>query len=349
MGVQERSEILRRIETQRDSKALLYVTSDRQGMSAQIGKDVYDFFVKHLDRVWPSPRISFILHTAGGDTAAAWQIINLLRIFCEELEVIVPSRAHSAGTLMALGASRIFLTKQATLGPIDPSISGPLSPAVPGQPNQRVPVSVEAVQGYIDLARGQLGIEDQAALAQILADLSKQVHPLVLGQIFRTRTQIRELARALLAHHNGDSDEAKPKVEKIIDFLCSESGSHDRTINRREARELGLQVEKPSQELYEELSALHEDFAESMQLRHPFNAMVSLGSNATVDFEAERVIVESVEGGSWRYMTKGQVRRVNLAQPGGPAGTQLAMTAAETVIVTEGWEHENGQLPGSPA
>ncbi len=45
---------------------------------------------------------------------AAWSILNLIRMFCDELEIIVPMKAHSAGTMMAIGADKIVMTKQAT-------------------------------------------------------------------------------------------------------------------------------------------------------------------------------------------------------------------------------------------
>ncbi len=41
------------------------------------------------------------------------------------------------------------------------------------------------------------------------------------------------------------------KIKNIVNFLCSDSGSHDYTINRREAKnELGLMIEKPDNALY---------------------------------------------------------------------------------------------------
>ena len=70
------------------------------------------------------------------------------------------------------------------------------------------------------------------AAVQALIDLADKVHPLVLGQIFRSRKQIRDLARRLLEQCLED-DEA---VGNIVEFLCSESGSHDYTFNRREAK-----------------------------------------------------------------------------------------------------------------
>ena len=97
---------------------------------------------------------------------------------------------------------------------------------------------------------------------QALVDLSNKVHPLVLGQIFRSRQQIRDLAKRLLARH---TDEIKMKA--IIDFLCSESGSHDYTINRREAKELGLAIENCSAALYAILRKLRESYSNLLELR----------------------------------------------------------------------------------
>jgi membrane-bound ClpP family serine protease len=75
-------------------------------------------------------------------------------MFCDDLDLIAPGKCMSAGTLIALGANRIIMTKQATLGPIDPSIQSPLNPSIPGAtPDARAPVSVEAVNGYLEAVR----------------------------------------------------------------------------------------------------------------------------------------------------------------------------------------------------
>lgn len=334
MAYAERKELLQKIETERKSKAILYVTSDRPQMEAQVSNDAFDYFVKHLDSFWPSKKLTFVLQTSGGNTAAAWRIINLLRIFCDDLEVLIPNKAHSAGTLMSLGADRILMTKQATLGPIDPSLSGPLSPAVPGQPHQRVPVSVEAVQGYIGLARDEMGIKDPNAMASVLIKLSEQVHPLVLGQIFRSRAQIRDLAEALLNDHKTDAKHRK----QIIDFLCSQSGSHDRTINRREAKRLGLNIEKPSQSLYDIVNSLYEDFADEMAFREKFDPMLILAGQPQNSFNCVRALVESAAGGSYRFLTKGSVKSVQQPHMAGPGMPPVMISGAETTITFEGWE-----------
>jgi len=207
---EKRIAIYQKIEKQRGSRVLAYVTGDRPSMQAQINNDAVDLFGDHLDAIFPTRKISLILYTLGGNTMAAWNLVNTLRMFGDELEIIVPNKARSAGTLMCLGADTIVMTKQATLGPIDPSLSGPLNPQIPGAaPDARAAVSVEAVKGYIEMAKRDFGVKSGADMAKILTDLSNKVHPLVLGAIFRSRSQIQSLARELLKGQVKDAQKMK--------------------------------------------------------------------------------------------------------------------------------------------
>ncbi len=110
-----RISILKQIENLRGSKAILYVTGDRVGLDTQIGQDAVDLFVEHLDTLGPVQKLTLILYTLGGNTSAAWNLVNLLQIYCDELEIITPGKCRSAGTLISLGAKQIVMTKQATL------------------------------------------------------------------------------------------------------------------------------------------------------------------------------------------------------------------------------------------
>ena len=331
--IESRLNILRRVEEARNSKVILYVTGDRQGLNTQIGQDVIDLFIDHLDALGPVDKISLIIYTIGGNTSAAWNLINLLQMFCEELEVIVPGKCMSAGTLISLGADRIVMTKQATLGPIDPSLQHPLGPQIPGaSPEARANVSVEAVFGYLDELNFR-GLDDNLK-DKILLELSNKVHPLVLGEIFRTRRQIRDLANKLLVKHIGD----KGKINGIIDFLCSDSGSHDYTINRREASELGLNIEKCTEELYDILRELHTSYSDQMELQKPydFNEFIRLaevGRNARYNFT--RAIIESHKFGAHHFVTEGEVvAEVNSNETGLPNPQQLAIRDKRNF---EGW------------
>lgn len=309
MAFNERKALYQAIENERDTKLLVYITSDRLHAETQIGADCIDIFVDALDAIGPTKRISLLLHTDGGNTAAAWRLVNLIKTFCDEFEVIIPYKAMSAGTLISLGARNIVMTKQAALGPIDPSLHHALGPQVPnGNQLARVPVSVEAVRGYLDAAKNDLQITDSALLGRILNDLSDKVHPLVLGEIFRSRAQIRFLADKLLKDHMQDSD----KVQAIIDFLCADSGSHDYTINRREGRSMGLPIETPSMEFYDRLKTIHKDYSRQMELLVPFNPVGLAGPNQSANYELVRGLIESVTSGSFGFVSEGTVTRTTV-------------------------------------
>ena len=316
----KRKEYIEQLENEYEGHLISYVTSDRVGFETQIASDAIDLFISHLDRIGAVNRIILYLYTRGGDISAAWNIVNLLRIFCEELCVIVPHKAHSAGTIISLGADRIIMTKQATLSPIDPSVTTPLNPVVN---SNLLPVSVEAINGYIELAKEEFSLKSPENLQSALIKLSEDIHPLVLGQAYRTRAQIKMLADRLLDHQIKD----KGVKEKIIDFLCSESGSHDYTINRREAKDiLNLKVEAPSIELYQVIKDIYDDYSAEMGFGQIFDPRYLDGA-----FTIRRAFIESNRGGSDYFVTEARAL---------PA---VAQNGHNTVVLEkdyEGWRHE---------
>jgi hypothetical protein len=324
-----RATIYKQLEELRSSRVVALVLGDRQGMQTQIANDCVDLVGDHLDAIFPSKKISLLLYTIGGNTMAAWNLVNMLRMFCDELEIIVPARARSAGTLMCLGADKLLMTKQATLGPIDPSLNGPLNPQIPGAaPDSRASVSVEAVRGYIEMAKQDLGIKGSRDMAEVLNNLSSKVHPLVLGSIFRSRSQIQSLARELLKMQVKDAT----KTKKIIDFLTSESGSHDYTINRREARQLGLNVEIPSQALYDLLKEWLLTLREELQLNLAFDPHAVLGAEASAKYSCTRGLIESTAFPGQIFVSEGELKRVQMIHP--QLGQQEAVNDTR---LFEGW------------
>lgn len=92
-------------------------------METPIAFDVIVYFSEHLDKIGKVNKISLLLYTCGGDTMVTYSLINLIRQFCKEFEIIIPSKSSSYCTIISLGAASIMMTKQATLGPIDPSLN----------------------------------------------------------------------------------------------------------------------------------------------------------------------------------------------------------------------------------
>lgn len=314
--------------------SLFMSRGDKAGWETQIANDATDYITEHLDANGVVPKISLFLFTNGGNTLAGWNIVNLIRQFCDDFEIIVPNKARSTGTLMCLGANRIIMTKQATLGPIDPSVNTPLNPTVPNAgPQARVPVSVEAIKGFLELAKHELNLTEETSLATIFNVLADKVHPLVLGEVYRAIGQIQMLARKLLVNQVTDKD----KIKKIVSFLCSESGSHDYTINRREAKnELGLNVEKPSESFYKMINSLYISIREELELRKPLSPDSYMGKEATKAYSIKRTLVESLYGGTDCFFSEGQFVRVNI--PVMPQNS-IPQIAIQDQRIFEGWKH----------
>jgi hypothetical protein len=294
------------------------------------------FFVNHLDLINNSNKISLFLYTQGGNTLAGWRIVNLIHQFCEELEIIIPAKAHSTGTLICLGAHKIIMTKQATLGPIDPSINHPLAPQIPDMPGipgiqKTVPVSVEAINGYLEFVKQEIG-DNKTNISNIISKLTDLIHPLVLGQVYRSKTQIKMLAERLLKRQFSD----KIKIDKVISLLVSESGSHDYTINRKEAKEeLGLNIEKPDVILYQKIKLIYDDIYNELELSKSYDPKSYLGTENTKTYAFRRGLIESIEGGSDVFVSEGVLNKMQLQSP---VGVQIGVQDNRTF---EGWRHEN--------
>ena len=72
-----------------------------------------------------SKGLDLILHTQGGSPEAAEAIVSYLKAkFGNNIRVIVPQIAMSAGTMIACAAKEIFMGKHSSLGPIDPQFGG---------------------------------------------------------------------------------------------------------------------------------------------------------------------------------------------------------------------------------
>jgi len=71
-----------------------------------------------------SKGLMLFLSSPGGDALAAERIINLCRGYSEtgKYQVIVPSKAKSAATMICLGAEKLIMSKSSELGSIDPQV-----------------------------------------------------------------------------------------------------------------------------------------------------------------------------------------------------------------------------------
>jgi hypothetical protein len=282
MGVEQRKVIIRQIQEKRgNSRLICCLTSDRDNAQGALAKDFLFRFFQHLRCTPKLEKLDVLLFTLGGDTITAYALSRLVRGFGKKIGVLVPHLCLSGGTLFALGADEIVMTRLATLSSIDPSLTTPLNPTadapLPGMPmpmpGQKipVPVGVESVAGFKKLVREEWRL-DKEGTAEAFRLLTEKVGPLLLGDLQRSKQQIVRLATNLMRLHAAPLREEK--IKKIVETLVSGLGSHDYLIGAEEARnEVGLRVAQEDAELENLILGLYEDFAEEMELGIPFNPM----------------------------------------------------------------------------
>lgn len=231
MSRESREKIIQEIEKKLKAKVICYVTSDRPGLSVQISADVVSLIHEHILPLGEEERskLALFIYSRGGQSDVPWTIVSMFREYSQKgsFSVLIPYRAHSAATVIALGADEIVMTKKAELGPIDITIgSGPYNPSEKDT-NQRLPISVEDVTGYFSLLE-KAGCKRSDEKMKGFELLTNKVHPLALGTVSRLLEETKQVALKLL------STRAKPfskKENNMIIRRISEVYSHEHTIS----------------------------------------------------------------------------------------------------------------------
>src|SRR3989339_2279962 len=276
---------IQQIEKLRKSRVITYLTSDRPGpVNAHVAMDIIPIISKQLQTIGKTQNIDLFLYSTGGDTLVPWRLVSMIREYCNKFSVLVPYKAHSAASMISLGADEIVMTDLSELSPIDPSTANVFNPQDPHNPQNKIPISVEDVMAYFDLAKNKFGIKSDEDLTKIFnkfVESSPQIHPLSLGNVNRTHNLIRRLAERLLKSHKSPIKD--DEIGKIVDYFTEKLYSHQYFIGRKEAREdLGLRtVMNADAVLTESITKLYDEYRSAMKLDETvWNPENELGTNA---------------------------------------------------------------------
>ena len=292
--------IISRIAQQRGSTVLCHLTADRPtrvavgGMSTALAGEAQPWLIEHLRQIGRVKQIDLLLYTRGGNTDSVWPIVSAIREYCERFCVLVPFRAHSAGTLVCLGADETAMSPEAEFSPIDPTTGNPFNPVDELVPGSRKGISVEDVTAYIALARDKkkAGLKKEASILEVFKKLADHVHPLALGNVNRGHTQIRLLGRKLLQLPAGRLGESQ--ITEIVDMLTEKLSSHLHAINRHEARAvMGNRIAFADGQLEKDMWDLFQDFAGVMQLKERFNVLSYMGNQLVRTIDVYGGFIES--------------------------------------------------------
>ena len=235
-------------------------------------RKIYEHLVLAEPKTWGN--IDLFLYSNGGDGTVPWRLVTLLREKAQWLTVLVPFRAFSAATLTALGADSVVMHEMGILGPTDPTVTNAFNPPDPLNAHQRIGISVEDVTAYISLIREDANIRHEDELIQAINKLADHVHPLALGNVKRSLSQSRMMAKKLLSLHM-DTNREEHRIQEIVDNFTSKLFYHGHPINRSEAKEyVGLStVEAPSPRVEELMWSLYKDYESEMNMEEPFNTV----------------------------------------------------------------------------
>lgn len=353
MAYKDRLKIIQSIEKTRGSKVLCLLTSLRPNLPSQIAEDMVRQIFEHLllmkgEETGKFKSIDVFLVSNGGNGTVPWRVVSLLREYAEKFAVLVPYRAYSAASLLALGADEILMHPFGELGPIDPSVSNGFNPTDPNT-SQRLAISVEDVRAYVHFIKDTVGITHEDELVKAIEGLIQKVHPLALGNIERFISQSRMIARKILRTHMVSDDDRV--IDDIIENMASKLYFHGHPINRMEAKkDLKLKVitEFPKG-LEIDMWSLYKDFENEFKNTEMFSPPGDLAKlvdtspgqilqNQVVSLEYDNLVHAIVESTvlSCKHTTK---RRFTLFRLFTQQGLQ---TSIQEDVLEQGWSCSPG-------
>ncbi len=118
-----------------DADALAFVGPLFFGVDETI-RDAVEWIHKGVKRPRPNiikkrPKLVVLLDTPGGYSQVAERIADCMHKHFDAVEFIIPNRAMSAGTILAMSGDEIWMDYFSALGPIDPQVEGPKGELIP--------------------------------------------------------------------------------------------------------------------------------------------------------------------------------------------------------------------------
>lgn len=210
-----------------------------------INEDGYGQFVLATKDIPADKKIILILITFGGSADSAYRIARYAQSFFTDFIVIVPSMCKSAGTLIALGASKIYMSPFGELGPLDVQVfkadeiferrSGLLSKsAVWSLTDEAFRMFEHVLLGIKVRSGGTVGFKVSSSVAAsitsgLLSPVMSQLDPLAIGEDYQNLHIAQEYGERLIAKYGTIKEDAVSSLVEqypshgfVIDFLEAE-------------------------------------------------------------------------------------------------------------------------------
>ena len=255
---------VKRLEAAMGMSVWLLVQQDGTTDFDEIGPRLSHSFFKARKEIVKSDPIALVIHSSGGIAHCAYRIARILQAERTHFVAVVPRRAKSAATLLALGAREIVMGPHAELGPLDAQLMD--------HDREQVTSALDEVKALDFLHASSLEAVDQLVLALLVRTGKKleTILPAALNFVAETNKPLLEkidvvhftqMSRILkeaeeyavrLLNRNYNPDQAK----KIATTLVESYPTHSFMIDFDEARSIGLKVREAKNDVASALDDL---------------------------------------------------------------------------------------------
>ncbi len=274
MSYKERKMLFEEITKIRKRPLITYVTSIRPNMSCSMAGDAISQVIEQIMLIPKEEKsIDLLIISNGGDPITSLRIVSLLRERFDSISVLLPYVAYSAATILSLGADEIVMHPYSNLGPVDPQLT--VSHNNEKGIRERLHFSSEDLRNYVDFIKTDVGISDQEHLVTAVSPLIKDVGALPIGSAKRSQQLSLTLSEKMLGWHFSDSTKAK----SIARALNSSYYHHGYAVSRKEAKDIGLPITEPTEDLENILWKIWLDYSKEMKCDVPFDVVAEIMNN----------------------------------------------------------------------
>lgn len=248
-----REKYLRELSEQTGRNVIAYYSGWlKTGGSSNIDINDSDItgFMNAIKGLECSKGLDLILHTPGGNPTATEGIVKYLHSkFGNNIRVIVPQMAMSAGTMLACASNEIVMGKHSCLGPIDPQYGG-----------------IPAYNIITEFREAKSDLDNNPA-SKTYWELQLKKYPeaffyTVMDAIRLSDVLVTEWLKDYMFADEPNGDIKQKKVSKIVSQLNTNNKSHSRHFTFDFCKSLGLKVVEleNDQSLQEAVLSVHHAF-----------------------------------------------------------------------------------------
>ncbi len=251
-------ELIKKVEDKLDVRIFGYIMDKRGMIKNEDPETICDFLLG----IEQKKKILLILVTTGGYIEPVQKIINTLNYFSNNnFEVFIPNLSKSAGTVLCLGASKIYMGVTSEIGPVDTQIE--------------TRDSMFSAKDYCDsydkiigkIKNFDIENENDHVLTAYFNQHDK-FDNILLEMCEKANIRVKNLTKEIL-QNNKSYHKDLDKIEDITQKLTYGFLDHSDVIDWKKAKAIGLEVEtlNPDDNLWEELIEIYERYRKLMRKR----------------------------------------------------------------------------------